>query len=38
MKTLTQLHFDNRFARLGDTFSTKVQPQPMSEPELVVAS
>lgn len=38
MKTLTQLHFDNRFARLGDTFSTKVQPQPMSEPKLVVAS
>ena len=38
MKTLTQLTFDNRFARLGDTFSTLVQPQPMSEPKLVVAS
>lgn len=38
MKTLTQLTFDNRFARLGDTFSTAVQPQPLSEPHLVVAS
>lgn len=38
MKTLTQLTFDNRFARLGDTFSTPVQPQPLSDPTLVVAS
>lgn len=38
MKTLTELTFDNRFARLGDTFSTLVQPQPMSDPTLVVAS
>ena len=38
MRTLTQLTFDNRFARLGDTFSTPVQPQPMPEPRLVVAS
>ena len=38
MKTLTQLHFDNRFARLGDTFSTQVSPQPLEAPRLVVAS
>ncbi|MDC6641784.1 protein adenylyltransferase SelO family protein, partial [Leclercia adecarboxylata] len=38
MKTLTQLTFDNRFARLGDTFSTEVSPQPLSDPRLVVAS
>ena len=37
-KTLTQLHFDNRFARLGDTFSTQVSPQPLEAPRLVVAS
>ncbi|WP_455230065.1 protein adenylyltransferase SelO [Geopseudomonas aromaticivorans] len=38
MKTLDQLEFDNRFARLGDTFSTRVQPQPIEQPRLVVAS
>lgn len=38
MKTLTDLHFDNRFARLGDVFSTEVTPQPLEEPRLVVAS
>ena len=38
MKTLTQLHFDNRFARLGDTFSTQVSPQPLEAPRPVVAS
>ena len=38
MKTLTELHFDNRFARLGDVFSTEVTPQPLVEPRLVVAS
>lgn len=38
MKTLTQLTFDNRFARLGDTFSTEVSPQPLSEPRVVVVS
>ena len=38
MKTLTQLTFDNRFARLGDIFSTEVSPQPLSDPRLVVAS
>lgn len=38
MKTLDQLEFDNRFARLGDTFSTRVAPQPLERPRLVVAS
>ena len=38
MKALNELHFDNRFARLGDGFSTQVMPQPLAEPGLVVAS
>lgn len=38
MKTLDQLTFDNRFARLGDAFSTQVLPEPITEPRLVVAS
>lgn len=38
MKTLDQLTFDNRFARLGDTFSTAVLPDPLEQPRLVVAS
>ncbi|MFV0454497.1 MAG: protein adenylyltransferase SelO [Pseudomonas sp.] len=38
MKTLTELNFDNRFARLGDVLSTEVMPQPLAEPQLVVAS
>ena len=38
MKTLDQLHFDNRYARLGDRFSTRVQPDPITNPQLVVAS
>ena len=38
MKTLTELHFDNRFARLGDAFSTAVEPQPLADPRLVVVS
>lgn len=38
MKTLTELYFDNRFARLGDVFSTEVTPQPLEAPRLVVAS
>ncbi|EIK54493.1 hypothetical protein YO5_17045 [Stutzerimonas stutzeri TS44] len=38
MKSLTQLTFDNRFARLGDAFSTAVMPQPLADPRLVVAS
>ncbi len=38
MKTLTELHFDNRFARLGDVFSTEIMPQPLEHPRLVVAS
>nr|WP_186354736.1 YdiU family protein [Pseudomonas sp. WS 5532] len=30
--------FDNRFARLGDAFSTHVLPEPLDAPRLVVAS
>lgn len=38
MKALADLVFDNRFARLGDAFSTAVLPEPLDEPRLVVAS
>ncbi|QMV64092.1 YdiU family protein [Pseudomonas berkeleyensis] len=38
MKSLADLEFDNRFARLGDAFSTEVLPDPIEEPRLVVAS
>ncbi|MEG0860929.1 MAG: YdiU family protein [Pseudomonas sp.] len=38
MKALDELTFDNRFARLGDVFSTSVLPEPIAEPRLVVAS
>lgn len=38
MKSLDDLDFDNRFARLGDAFSTEVLPAPIAEPRLVVAS
>ncbi|MDG9926718.1 MULTISPECIES: protein adenylyltransferase SelO [unclassified Pseudomonas] len=38
MKTLDALQFDNRFARLGDAFSTSVLPEPLDNPRLVVAS
>lgn len=38
MKALDDLTFDNRFARLGDAFSTHVLPEPLDEPRLVVAS
>lgn len=38
MKALDELTFDNRFARLGDTFSTHVLPEPIAAPRLVVAS
>ncbi len=38
MKALDQLTFDNRFARLGDAFSTQVLPKPIADPRLVVAS
>ncbi|WP_347709797.1 hypothetical protein, partial [Pseudomonas sp. 79_C] len=36
MKALDQLTFDNRFARLGDAFSTQVLPEPIADPRLVV--
>ena len=38
MKALDELTFDNRFARLGDVFSTHVLPEPIDAPRLVVAS
>ncbi|SEM46266.1 Uncharacterized conserved protein YdiU, UPF0061 family [Pseudomonas sp. NFIX51] len=38
MKALDELTFDNRFARLGDAFSTHVLPEPIDRPRLVVAS
>jgi uncharacterized protein YdiU (UPF0061 family) len=38
LKDLHELSFDNRFARLGDVFSTEVLPQPLEAPRLVVAS
>lgn len=38
MKSLTDLTFDNRFARLGDAFSSPVLPEPIDAPRLVVAS
>lgn len=38
MTTLADLQFDNRFARLGDTFSTRVVPDPLDNPQLVISS
>jgi len=38
LKALADLVFDNRFARLGDAFSSPVLPEPLDEPRLVVAS
>jgi uncharacterized protein YdiU (UPF0061 family) len=38
LKALDELIFDNRFARLGDAFSTSVLPEPIAAPRLVVAS
>jgi uncharacterized protein YdiU (UPF0061 family) len=38
VNNLDELIFDNRFARLGDTFSSAVLPEPIDEPRLVVAS
>ncbi|WP_341303917.1 YdiU family protein [Pseudomonas sp. TMP25] len=38
MKALIELQFDNRFARLGEAFSSHVLPEPIAEPRLVVAS
>ncbi|WP_285220502.1 hypothetical protein, partial [Pseudomonas aeruginosa] len=32
MKSLDDLDFDNRFARLGDAFSAEVLPDPIAEP------
>lgn len=38
MKRLSELTFDNRFARLGEAFSSRVLPEPIAEPRLVIAS
>jgi len=38
LKSLADLTFDNRFARLGDAFSTHVLPEPIAEPRVVVVS
>ena len=38
MPSLSELVFDNRFARLGDAFSTAVMPEPIADPRLVIAS
>ena len=38
LKRLTELTFDNRFARLGDAFSTAVLPEPIEQPRLVITS
>lgn len=38
MKALSELTFNNRFARLGDTFSSRVTPEPLNNPRLVVSS
>jgi len=38
MKHLSELVFDNRFARLGAGFSTAVDPEPIAEPQMVVVS
>lgn len=38
MPSLSELVFDNRFARLGDAFSTQVLPEPIADPRLVIAS
>src|SRR5690606_25030228 len=38
MKHLSELVFDNRFARLGAGVSTAVDPEPTAEPQMVVVS
>lgn len=38
MTVLADLQFDNRFARLGDTFSSRVVPDALTNPQLVVGS
>ena len=38
MNSLDTLTFDNRFARLGDAFSTEMLPEPIEQPRLVVVS
>ncbi|HHI75847.1 MAG TPA: YdiU family protein [Gammaproteobacteria bacterium] len=38
MKSLHDLQFDNRFARLPEAFYARVQPRPLPEPHLVAVS
>lgn len=38
MSTVEQLTFDNRFARLGEAFSSPVRPTPLENPRLVAVS
>jgi uncharacterized protein YdiU (UPF0061 family) len=38
LKALTDLVFDNRFARLGEAFSSEVLPEPIADPQLVLLS
>jgi len=38
LKALTDLFFDNRFARLGEAFSSEVLPEPIADPQLVLLS
>jgi len=38
VQTLNSLPFDNRYARLGDSFSIEVLPQPLNNPSLLIAS
>lgn len=38
MALLSDLQFDNRFAQLGDNFSTRVTPEPLRNPRLVISS
>src|SRR3546814_7236047 len=36
--SLDQLSFDNRFARLGDAYSSRVTPEPLANPRLLHAN
>jgi len=38
LASLADLQFDNRFAQLGDTFSTRATPEPLQNPRLVISS
>lgn len=38
LKSVADLYFDNRFVALGSDFSTKITPDPLHNPRLVIAS